>query len=59
MTFSEAIDSFGNITVHRPLPILPAWLMVYHCFIKLIRVTSLYSVQDHYPIAYGTGKWRL
>lgn len=59
LRLNEAIDSFGNITVHRSLPILPAWLMVYHCIIKLIRVTSLYNVQDYYTITYSRGKWRL
>ena len=47
---SSSQNSLSLVT----LPILPAWLLANQCFIKLIRVTNLYSVQEHYPIA---GLW--
>ena len=31
------------------LPILPAWLLANQCFIKLVRMTSPYRIQEHYP----------
>ena len=33
------------------LPIHSAWLLANQCFVKLIQVTSLYSVQEHYLTA--------
>ena len=33
------------------LSILPAWLLANQHFMKPIRVTNLYSVQEHYPTA--------
>lgn len=34
------------------MPIVPAWLLNNQCFIKLIHVTNLCSVQEYYPTAF-------
>ena len=42
-------QNFHSLVV---LPILSALLLAKQCFIKLILVTKLYSVQERYPMAF-------